>query len=57
MKSEITPLLIMIKLEQFDYAGATAVAMVFLLASFSLLFFINIMTWRRNRLLRTAETE
>src|SRR4051794_4355844 len=39
MKSEITPLLIMIKLEQFDYAGATAVAMVFLLASFSLLFF------------------
>ena len=57
MKSEITPLLIMIKLEQFDYAGATAVAMVFLLASFSLLFFINIITWRRNRLLRTAETE
>jgi sulfate transport system permease protein len=57
MKSEITPLLIMIKLEQFDYAGATAVAMVFLLASFSLLFLINILAWRRNRLLRAAETE
>jgi len=41
MRSEITPLLIMIKLEQFDYAGATAIALVFLLASFALLFLIN----------------
>jgi sulfate/thiosulfate transport system permease protein len=49
MKSEITPLLIMIQLEQFDYAGATAIAMVFLLASFSLLLLINILTWRRGR--------
>jgi sulfate transport system permease protein len=41
MKTEITPLLIMIQLEQFDYAGATALALVFLIASFILLFVIN----------------
>jgi ABC-type molybdate transport system permease subunit len=41
MKTEITPLLIMIQLEQFDYAGATALALVFLIASFVLLFVIN----------------
>ena len=52
MRSEITPLLIMIKLEQYDYAGATAIALVFLLAAFSLLFFINFLAWRRNRRLR-----
>jgi sulfate transport system permease protein len=46
MRSEITPLLIMIKLEQFDYAGATAVALVFLIASFALLLLINVLTWR-----------
>lgn len=49
MKSEITPLLIMIQLEQYDYAGATAIAAVFLCASFSLLLLINILTWRRSR--------
>jgi sulfate transport system permease protein len=48
-QSEITPLLIMIQLEQYDYAGATAIAMVFLLASFSLLLLINILAWRRTR--------
>ena len=52
MRSEITPLLIMIKLEQFDYAGATAVALVFLLVSFSLLLLINFLAWRRGRRLR-----
>jgi len=41
MRSEITPLLIMIQLEQFDYAGATAVALTFLLASFALLLLAN----------------
>jgi len=55
MKSEITPLLIMIKLEQYDYAGATAVAMVFLLASFTLLLTINLLSWRRGRRLRAAD--
>jgi sulfate transport system permease protein len=55
LKSEITPLLIMIKLEQFDYAGATAIALVFLLMSFALLFLINFVSWRRNRRLAVAE--
>jgi len=39
--SEIVPLIIVIKLEQYDYAGATAVACVMLVASFVLLFIIN----------------
>jgi sulfate/thiosulfate transport system permease protein len=55
MKSEITPLLIMIKLEQYDYAGATAVALVFLLGSFGLLLVINFLAWRRGRRLRQGE--
>jgi len=41
MKTEIAPLLIMSKLEQFDYAGATAVALMLLLISFALLLLIN----------------
>lgn len=56
MKSEITPLLIMIKLEQFDYAGATAIALVFLLVSFSLLLLINFLAWRRSRRFAAGET-
>jgi sulfate transport system permease protein len=55
LRSEITPLLIMIKLEQYDYAGATAIALVFLLVSFALLFLINFLAWRRSRRLATAE--
>jgi sulfate/thiosulfate transport system permease protein len=43
MKTEIVPLLIMTKLEQFDYAGATAIAVVMLLTSFALLFVINLL--------------
>jgi sulfate/thiosulfate transport system permease protein len=57
MKSEITPLLIMIKLEQFDYAGATAIALVFLVASFTLLLLVNLLAWRRGRRLRPAGVE
>ncbi len=57
MKSEIVPLLIMIKLEQYDYAGATAVAMVFLLAAFTLLLAINLLAWRRGRRLRAVDGE
>lgn len=49
MYTEITPLLIMSKLEQFDYAGATALAAVMLLASFVLLLFINLIQWRTGR--------
>ena len=41
MKTEITPLLIITKLEQYDYAGATAIAAVTLLASFLILLGLN----------------
>jgi sulfate/thiosulfate transport system permease protein len=41
MRTEISPLLIMTKLEQYDYAGATAIALVLLLISFTLLFAVN----------------
>ena len=41
LKTEIIPLLIVTKLEQFDYAGATAIAVVMLAASFSLLLVVN----------------
>jgi len=54
MRSEITPLLIMTKLEQYDYAGATAIAVVFLMASFILLLAVNLMSWFRTRSLRPA---
>ncbi|QOS76606.1 sulfate ABC transporter permease subunit CysT [Paenibacillus sp. JNUCC31] len=48
MKTEIAPLLIMAKLEQFDYAGATAVALLLLLVSFVLLLIINsLQRWSR----------
>lgn len=49
MKTEITPLIIMTKLEQYDYAGATAIAAVMLIASFVLLLIINIIQWLTNR--------
>jgi sulfate transport system permease protein len=46
MVSEITPLLIITKLEQYDYAGATALAVVMLVLSFLLLLLINYLQWR-----------
>lgn len=46
LKTEITPLLIMTKLEQFDYPGATALALVMLGMSFAILIAINGLTWR-----------
>ncbi len=49
LKTEITPLLIMTKLEQFDYAGATAIAVVMLVSSFTLILFINILHWWNRR--------
>lgn len=45
MRTEICPLLIMTKLEQFDYIGATAIAVVMLLVSFMMLFTINLLGW------------
>ncbi|OYU00382.1 MAG: sulfate ABC transporter permease subunit CysT [Burkholderiales bacterium PBB1] len=48
--SEITPLLIITKLEQYDYQGATAIAVVMLVAAFSLLLAINaLQAWARSR--------
>ena len=47
--SEITPLLIVAKLEQYDYAGATAIAVAMLLLSFALLLAINILQWWSSR--------
>jgi sulfate transport system permease protein len=48
MVSEITPLIIIGKLEQYDYAGATAVAVVMLVISFILLLVINaLQAWQR----------
>jgi len=49
LKTEIVPLLIMTKLEQFDYAGATAIATVMLVASFVMLLIINYLQWRINK--------
>jgi sulfate transport system permease protein len=50
MISEITPLIIIGKLEQYDYGGATAVALVMLVISFVLLLVINgLQTWQRRR--------
>ena len=45
LKSEITPLLIMTKLEQYDYAGATALGVVMLVVSFVLALIINLLQW------------
>jgi len=50
MVSEITPLMIITKLEQYDYTGATAVALVMLVISFVLLFIVNgLQAWASNR--------
>ncbi|MGG4393965.1 sulfate ABC transporter permease subunit CysT [Paenibacillus thiaminolyticus] len=48
-KTEIAPLLIMTKLEQYDYAGATAVALVMLILSFLLQLLINTLQWKAAR--------
>lgn len=45
MKTEITSLLIITKLEQYDYTGAAAIAVVMLLASFLILLFVNVLQW------------
>jgi sulfate transport system permease protein len=50
MVSEITPLFIITKLEQYDYAGATAIAVVMLVASFAMLLSINLLqAWARGK--------
>jgi sulfate/thiosulfate transport system permease protein len=50
MVSEITPLFIITKLEQYDYAGATSIAVVMLIVSFLMLLTINLLqAWARKR--------
>ncbi len=49
MRTEITPLLIVTKLEQYEYAGATAIALVMLVVSFGLLSLINLLQWHTRR--------
>ena len=46
MKSEIAPLLIVIKLEQYDYAGAATMALLMLIVSFSILLGLNLLQRR-----------
>jgi sulfate/thiosulfate transport system permease protein len=55
MKTEITPLLIVIHLEEFDYQGAAALGLVMLTISFAMLLTINLLqTWGRRRPVRAA---
>ena len=57
LKTEITPLLIVIKLEQFDYNGAAALGFMMLLVSFLMLFAINLVqSWSRRRHVGPADT-
>jgi sulfate transport system permease protein len=49
MKTEIASLLIVTKLEQFDYAGASAIALLMLISSFVLLFMVNFAQWWSTR--------
>lgn len=54
MKTEIAPLMIMTKLEQYDYGGATAIALVMLVISFLTLLVINFIQWRSQRHMNAA---
>jgi sulfate transport system permease protein len=54
LKTEITALLIITKLEQFDIPGATAIAVVMLVASFAILLFINLLQWWSSHRYRTG---
>jgi sulfate transport system permease protein len=49
MKTEIASLLIVTKLQQFDYAGASAIALLMLVSSFLLLFLVNFAQWWSTR--------
>lgn len=51
-KTEITPLIIMSELQEFDYASATAIALVMLLAAFVILFAMNLVQARNSRILK-----
>lgn len=51
-KTEITPLIIMSELQEFDYASATAIALVMLLAAFAILFAMNLVQARNSKILK-----
>ncbi|OTG55549.1 sulfate ABC transporter permease subunit CysT [Acinetobacter sp. ANC 4204] len=54
-KTEIAPLMIISRLEEYDYAGATTIAVVMLVLSFAILFLINLLqAWASRRTGRTA---
>ncbi|HHX60768.1 MAG TPA: sulfate ABC transporter permease subunit CysT [Epulopiscium sp.] len=52
MKTEVAPLLIMSKLEQYDYNGAIAIALVMLSISFIMLLLINVFQWHSNKFIK-----
>ena len=54
MKTEVASLLIVTKLEQYDYAGASAIALLMLVSSFMLLFLVNLGQWWSSRSGRRA---
>lgn len=54
-ETEITPLIIMSKLQEFDYPGASAIALVMLCCSFFILFLVNLVQARNNRILRGGD--
>ncbi len=56
MKTEIASLLIVTKLEQYDYSGAAAIALLMLVSSFALLFLANTAQWWLNRRVAEAGT-
>ena len=51
-ETEITPLIIMSELQEYDYASATAIALVMLTASFALLFFVNLIQARNTKIIK-----
>ena len=55
-KTEIAPLMIISRLEEYDYAGATTIAVVMLILSFAILFLINLVqAWASRRTGRVAQ--
>ncbi|MGN0106068.1 MAG: sulfate ABC transporter permease subunit CysT [Hominilimicola sp.] len=51
-ETEITPLIIMSELQEYDYASATAIALVMLIASFALLFLVNLIQARNTKIIK-----
>lgn len=51
-ETEITPLIIMSELQEFDYSSATAIALVMLAAAFLILFLVNLIQIRNSKILK-----